>query len=119
MAWRRASLASAAVLRSSASMARLDAGAALSGSLHAGQRLAKPGLSGFSSNGSEQTTQTLIGKAIRLPVTKPVPTAGGALIDATKTHRRPRVAGAPESASGTVCGKEGNFLALEPAPGQG
>src|ERR1700760_4013060 len=35
-----------------------------SGSLHAGQRLAKPGLSGLSSNSSEQTTQTLMGNAM-------------------------------------------------------
>src|SRR5258707_14209943 len=37
---------------------------ACSGSLHAGQRFAKPGLSGFSSNSSEQTAHTLIGNAI-------------------------------------------------------
>jgi hypothetical protein len=41
-------------------------GAAGSGSLHAGQRLAKPGLSGFSSNSSLQTEHTLIGNAILL-----------------------------------------------------
>jgi hypothetical protein len=35
-----------------------------SGSLHAGQRLAKPGLPGRSSNSSEQTAQILMGKAI-------------------------------------------------------
>jgi hypothetical protein len=45
-------------------MGRFAAGAAASGSLHAGQRLAKPGLSGLSSNSSEQTTQTLMGSAI-------------------------------------------------------
>jgi hypothetical protein len=33
-------------------------------SLHAGQRLAKPGLPGLSSNSSEQITQTFIGNAI-------------------------------------------------------
>ena len=38
-----------------------------SGALHSGQRLAKPGLSGFSSNSSEQIAQTLIGKAISTP----------------------------------------------------
>src|SRR5215475_12523510 len=37
-----------------------------SGSLHAGQRFANPGLSGLSSNSSEQTTHTLIGKGIYL-----------------------------------------------------
>jgi hypothetical protein len=35
-----------------------------SGALHSGQRLAKPGLSGLSSNSSEQMAQTLTGKAI-------------------------------------------------------
>src|SRR5258708_33376488 len=35
-----------------------------SGSLQVGQRFAKPGLSGLSSNSSQQTTQTLIGNAI-------------------------------------------------------
>ena len=68
MAWRRASLASFVVLRSSAVMRPLVAGSvdseALESSVHWGQRLAKPGLSGFSSNSSEQTTQVLIGKAI-------------------------------------------------------
>lgn len=38
--------------------------AAESSSLHSGQRLAKPGLPGFSSNSSPQTAQTLIGYAI-------------------------------------------------------
>jgi hypothetical protein len=55
-------------LRSSALRWRLDEGAAAgpsdSGSLHAGQRLAKPGLSGRNSNSSEHITQILIGKAI-------------------------------------------------------
>jgi len=45
----------------------LPAGSVASGSLHSGQRLAKPGLPGFSSNSSEQTTHTLIGKAIATP----------------------------------------------------
>ena len=46
-------------------MGRLaTASSADSGSLHAGQRLAKPGLPGLSSNSSEQTTQTLMGNAI-------------------------------------------------------
>jgi hypothetical protein len=69
MAWRRASLASFAVLRSSAVMWRLvaasvDSGVVDSSVLHWGQRLAKPGLSGFSSNSSWQTAQTLMGKGI-------------------------------------------------------
>jgi hypothetical protein len=38
-----------------------------SGSLHAGQRLANPGLPGLSSNSSEQITQTFIGNAIGSP----------------------------------------------------
>ena len=64
MAPRRASLSSLFPLRASESVGRfppMD-----SGSLHAGQRLAKPGLSGLSSNSSEQTTQTLMGKDIHL-----------------------------------------------------
>lgn len=65
MALLRASLASFRVLRSSASTLCLAVGSDFSGSLQDGQRLAKPGLPGFSSNSSEQTTQTLIGKAIR------------------------------------------------------
>jgi hypothetical protein len=49
-------------LRSTASMRPFFAGSVLSGSLHAGQRLAKPGLSGFSSNSFEQTAQILMGE---------------------------------------------------------
>ncbi len=64
MARLRASFASFRLLRSSASMPGFALESALSGSLHAGQRLAKPGLSGFSSNSSEQTAQTRIGNAI-------------------------------------------------------
>jgi hypothetical protein len=66
MARLRASLASFNVLRSSASMVRLAAGESAPSLLQAGQRLAKPGLSGFSSNSSEQTAQIRTGKAIRL-----------------------------------------------------
>ena len=66
MACRRASFASLAVLRSSASMRCCAVGTVGSGALHSGQRLAKPGLSGFSSNSSEQTVQILMGKAIPL-----------------------------------------------------
>ncbi len=68
MAFLRSSFASFRVLRSSASMPDFFLGSVgfSSGSLHAGQRLAKPGLPGFSSNSSEQTTQTLIGNAILL-----------------------------------------------------
>ena len=65
MACLRASFASFALLRSSASMRRLGSGPSASGALHVGQRLAKPGLFGFNSNSSEQTTQTLMGKGIR------------------------------------------------------
>ena len=67
MARLRASLASFVVLRSSASMLCLSAGPADSGSLQAGQRLAKPGLSGLSSNSSEQMAQTRMGNAMPLP----------------------------------------------------
>jgi len=66
MACLRASFASFEVLRSSASAARLVTGSAFSGALQAGQRLAKPGLSGLSSNSSEQTTQTRMGNAMQL-----------------------------------------------------
>jgi hypothetical protein len=65
MARRRASFASFTLWRSSASMLRFAVDVEPSGSLQAGQRLAKPGLSGFSSNSSEQTAQTRIGKAIQ------------------------------------------------------
>ena len=43
------------------------AGSAGSGALQAGQRLAKPGLSGFNSNSSEQILHTLIGNVIATP----------------------------------------------------
>src|SRR5258707_4030862 len=66
MARRRASLASVRLLRSSASMIFFLVESSLSDSLQAGQRLAKPGLSGFSSNSSEQTAQTRIGNDIYL-----------------------------------------------------
>jgi len=67
MACRRASFASFKVLRSSASVPRVLAVSAFSGTLQAGQRLAKPGLSGFSSNSSEQMAQTRMGNAMELP----------------------------------------------------
>lgn len=64
MDWRRASLASARLRRSSASMVVLVSAPVASGSLHSGQRFAKPGLSGLSSNSSEQTAQVLMGKGM-------------------------------------------------------
>ena len=64
MDWRRASLASARLRRSSASMEVLESELAASGSLHSGQRLAKPGLSGLSSNSSEQMAQVRMGKGM-------------------------------------------------------
>ena len=64
MACLRASLASVWILRSSAVVVCFFVEAAASGSLHEGQRLAKPGLSGFSSNSSEQRAQIRRGKAI-------------------------------------------------------
>ena len=48
----------------------LAAGSAASGALHAGQRLAKPGLPGRSSNCSEHTTQVLMGKAMTSMITR-------------------------------------------------
>ena len=66
IAFLRASFASASDLRSSALIPFFAAGPSASGSLHAGHRLANPGFPGFNSNSSEQTTQTLIGKAILL-----------------------------------------------------
>jgi hypothetical protein len=69
MAWRRASLASACVFRSRASMGRVRAEAApaeasASCSLHSGQRLANPGLLGLSSNSYSQMAQILIGNGM-------------------------------------------------------
>ena len=46
--------------------APFGSGPSASGALQAGQRLAKPGLPGFSSNSSEQTAHTLMGKAISI-----------------------------------------------------
>jgi len=69
MACLLAAFASLSFLRSSASMWRFVTGSVDSSVLHSGQRLAKPGLSGFSSNSSEQMAQTLIGKGI-IPMIK-------------------------------------------------
>ncbi len=66
MAFRLASFASLSLLRSSASLVRFATGSEASGALHSGQRLLKPGLSGFSSNSSEHTTQILIGKGMQV-----------------------------------------------------
>ncbi len=65
MAFRRSSFASFSDLRSSALIPGFFFESALSSSLHAGQRLANPGLPGFSSNSSEQMAQTLIGNAMQ------------------------------------------------------
>ena len=65
MALRRASLASLSALRSSASMRCLGLELSVaSAAVHSGQRLAKPGLSGLSSNSSEQTAQVLMGNGM-------------------------------------------------------
>lgn len=64
MAFLRAALISVALLSSSASTPPLMVVPMGSGALHSGQRLAKPGLSGFSSNSSPHTTQILMGKGI-------------------------------------------------------
>src|SRR3954464_14507196 len=61
MASRRAAFAPLSDFNGSAGF---DAAPAESSSLHSGQRLAKPGFPGFSSNSSPQTTQTLIGYAM-------------------------------------------------------
>lgn len=66
MALRLASFASVWDRRSSASMRVLLPVLPGSSVLHSRQRLLKPGLSGFSSNSSEHTAQTLIGKGICL-----------------------------------------------------
>src|ERR1017187_5959232 len=71
MACLRASFASAALLRSSRSIPSFDLGPVSSGSLQAGQRLAKPGLPGFSSNSSEHTAQTRTGNTITLIMINP------------------------------------------------
>jgi hypothetical protein len=64
MARRRASFTSLEVSRSSASIPGLDLLPVSSGSLHAGQWVANPGLPGFNSNSSPQTAQMRIGNAI-------------------------------------------------------
>jgi hypothetical protein len=64
MACLRAAFTSLSLLRCTASLLRFAAGSTSSGTLHSGQRLAKPGLSGLSSNSFAQIMQTLIGKAI-------------------------------------------------------
>ena len=63
IAARRAAFASREVFSTSSPLT-LPAGPSASGSLHCGQRLAKPGLSGFNSNSSSHTTHVLIGNAI-------------------------------------------------------
>jgi hypothetical protein len=69
MACFRAALPSLSVLGTSAG-ARPEVESACSGSLQAGQRLAKPGLSGLSSNSSEQMAQILIGNGMRIYFTE-------------------------------------------------
>lgn len=69
MARRRSALISLSPLRSPAAMAPGVADSS-SGSLHAGQRLAKPGLSGLSSNSWEQMAQTRIGNGITISMVK-------------------------------------------------
>ena len=64
MALRLASLTSASALRSSALIWRLSEDSMASSSVQSGQRLAKPGLSGLSSNSSPQIAHTLTGKGI-------------------------------------------------------
>ena len=66
IASRRAAFALLSVFRGSAALGRLFAASSAWASVHSGQWLAKPGLSGLSSNSSEQIAQTLMGKAITL-----------------------------------------------------
>src|ERR1041385_460482 len=68
MAPLRASFASRSARRSSASMGRLLPVASVSSSLQLGQRLAKPGLPGFSSNSSLHTTHVRIGNAMAVEI---------------------------------------------------
>src|SRR5580698_6010869 len=64
MALRRAAFNSFCEPRPFAPTGPFVAGSASSGWLHSGQRLAKPGLPGLSSNSSPQATQTLIGNGM-------------------------------------------------------
>src|ERR1700733_111801 len=64
MARRRAAFTSISTRRSVGSKGCRSSVSVSSGSLHEGQRLAKPGLPGRSSNSSWQTTQVRIGKGI-------------------------------------------------------
>ena len=68
MALRRAALASRSLKLGEDGLAEGSS----SGWLQEGQRLAKPGLSGFSSNSSWQMAQTRIGNDILLSMIKPV-----------------------------------------------
>lgn len=73
MARRRRALTSDSILRSIGSVTgREDSDSDDSGSLQEGHRLANPGLPGRNSNSSPQTTQVLIGNAMRLWYRKPV-----------------------------------------------
>src|SRR5215469_9290193 len=67
IAFLRAVFISITLLRSSASIGSSCVLSLASGALHSGQRLAKPGLSGFNSNSSPQTMQVLIGNGIQTP----------------------------------------------------
>jgi len=64
IAFRLSAFASDSDFRSSALRCRLSSSGVPSGALHSGHRLANPGLSGFNSNSSPQTTHVLIGKLI-------------------------------------------------------
>src|ERR1700688_951746 len=83
---RRASFASFTLWRSSASMLRFAADSEPSGALQAGQRLAKPGLSGLSSNSSEQTAQTRRGNAMQLTFYKKRELGGTAVFEFRASH---------------------------------
>ena len=81
MASRRAAFAPLSAFHPSA----LVAASAESSSLQEGQRLAKPGLPGLSSNSSPQTTQVLIGCAINKMIPRMV-SYGAAKAQTTEGH---------------------------------
>jgi len=74
MARRRAALASGSFWKPAAESRPLLSS---SGSLQEGQRLAKPGLSGLSSNSSPQIAQVRIGKDMAGSIVKPRGTSEG------------------------------------------
>jgi hypothetical protein len=89
MASRRAAFAPLSVFRTSVDF---DFGSD-SSSLHAGQRLAKPGFPGFNSNSSEHTAQTLIGNPMSNILTIPleITESHNSVIQAEPLARKPKL----------------------------